>query len=184
MSSTDTGLLADRYAGALFELAEQHDALAALETDFAALTVMIAESADLDRLLKSPMIARKAQGAAIAALASKAEFHPLTQNFLGLLARNRRLFALTSVISAFRQRLARHRGEITAHVRTAASLSAAQKKSLAAALKKSVGQDVTLDIQIDPSLLGGLIAQIGSRMVDASLKTKLQQLTLALKGVR
>jgi F-type H+-transporting ATPase subunit delta len=184
VSSTDIGAIADRYATALFELADQNAALPAAETDLKALKAMIVESADLQRLLKSPVIARRDQGAAIAVLADKAGFNALTKNFLGLLARNRRLFALPGVIDAFLARLAAHRGEVTAHVTSAASLTAAQKKSLASALKKAVGKDVLLDLVVDPTLLGGIVAKIGSRMIDASLRTKLQQLTLALKGVR
>jgi F-type H+-transporting ATPase subunit delta len=184
VSSTDIGAIADRYAAALFELAEQNAALEAVESDLKALKAMIAESHDLQRLLKSPVIPRSQQGAAIGALAEKAGWHKLSRNFLGLLARNRRLFALPGVIDAYLARLAAHRGEVTAHVVSATSLTAAQKKSLSAALKKAVGQDVLLDLVVDPSLLGGMVAKVGSRMVDASLKTKLQQLTLALKGVR
>jgi F-type H+-transporting ATPase subunit delta len=184
VSSTDIGAIADRYAAALFELAEQNAALEAVESDLKALKAMIVGSPDLQRLLKSPVIPRGKQGAAIAALADKAGWQGLSKNFLGLLARNRRLFALPGVIDAFLARLAAHRGEVTAQIVSAAALTAAQKKSLSSALKKAVGKDVLLDLVVDPSLLGGMVAKVGSRMVDASLKTKLQQLTLALKGVR
>jgi F-type H+-transporting ATPase subunit delta len=184
LSSTDIGVLADRYAAALFELADQGDALPAIEADFVALKAMIAANADLQRLLKSPVIARKEQGAAIVAIAARAGWNDLTRNFLGLLAKNRRLFTLPAVIEAFQSRLAARRGEVTAQVASATALSAAQKKSLSSALKKALGQDVLLDLTVDPTLLGGLIAKVGSKMIDASLKTKLQQLTLALKGVR
>jgi len=184
VSSTDIGAIAERYAAALFELAEQEKALDTVEADLKALKAMTAESRDLQVMLKSPVIGRAEQGAAVAALADKAEWHKLTKNFLGVLARNRRLFALPGVIGAFLARLAAKRGEVTAKITSAAALSAAQKKSLTAALKKAMGQDVILDLEVDPSLLGGMVAQVGSRMIDASLKTKLQQLTLALKGVR
>ena len=184
MSSTDIGAIAERYAAALFELAEQEKALDTVEADLKALKAMIAESRDLQVMLRSPVIGRAEQGAAVAALADKAEWHKLTKNFLGLLARNRRLFALPGVIDAFLARLAAKRGEVTAKITSATALSAAQKKSLTASLKKAMGQDVLLDIEVDPSLLGGMVAKVGSRMIDASLKTKLQQLTLALKGVR
>ena len=184
MSSTDIGAIADRYAAALFELAEQEKALEAVEADLKSVKAMISESRDLQIVLKSPIIGRAEQGAAVTALATKAKWHGLTKNFLGLLARNRRLFALPGVIDAFLARLAAKRGEVTAKITSATALSAAQKKSLTAALKKAMGQDVLLDLEVDPSLLGGMVAKVGSRMIDASLKTKLQQLTLALKGVR
>ncbi len=184
MSSTDLGVLADRYAAALFELADSGDALPAVEADVIALKLMIAANADLERLLKSPVIARKEQGAAIVALATRAGWSDLTRNFLGLLAKNRRLFTLPAIIVAFQARLASRRGEVTAQVASASALTAAQKKSLSSALKKALGKDVLLDLTIDPTLLGGLVAKVGSKMIDASLKTKLQQLTLALKGVR
>jgi len=184
VSSTDIGAIADRYAAALFELAEQEKALEAVEADLKSVKAMISESRDLQIVLKSPIIGRAEQGAAVTALATKAKWHGLTKNFLGLLARNRRLFALPGVIDAFLARLAAKRGEVTAKITSATALSAAQKKSLTAALKKAMGQDVLLDLEVDPSLLGGMVAKVGSRMIDASLKTKLQQLTLALKGVR
>jgi F-type H+-transporting ATPase subunit delta len=184
VSSTDIGAIAERYAAALFELAEQNAALEKVEADLKALKAMIVSSRDLQTVLKSPVIARGHQGAAVAALADKAGWNDLTKKFLGLLAKNRRLFALPGVIDAFLARLAAHRGEVTAQVTSATALTATQKKSLAAALKKTVGKDVLLDLVVDPQLLGGMVAKVGSRMIDASLKTKLQQLTLALKGVR
>ena len=184
MSSTDIGAVADRYAAALFELAEQTAALEKVEADLKELKAMIAESRDLRMMLKSPVIARGRQGSAVFALADKAGWNELTKKFLGLLAKNRRLFALPGVIDAFLARLAAHRGEVTAQVISATALTAAQKKALSAALKKTAGKDVLLDLVVDPQLLGGLVAKVGSRMIDASLKTKLQHLTLALKGVR
>ena len=135
-------------------------------------------------MVSSPVISRKDQGNAIIALAEQAEWNVVTRNLLGLLAKNRRLFTISGVIDAFLARLATQRGEMTAQVTTAKALTAAQKKSLSAALKKALGKDVALDVTVDASLLGGLVAKVGSKMVDSSLKTKLQQLTLALKGVR
>ena len=184
MSSEAIGAIADRYSAALFALAEEKAATQAVEADLKALKTMLAESADLRRLVGSPVIARRDQGAAITALAGKAGWQELTRNFLGLLAKNRRLFAVSDVIDAFLARLAAARGEVTAQVTTAKTLTDAQKTSLSSALKQAVGKEVALDVTVDPSLLGGLIAKVGSKMVDASLKTKLQQLTLALKGVR
>ena len=184
MSSEAIGAIADRYSAALFALAEEKAAFEAVESDLKALKAMLVDSADLRRLVSSPVITRRDQGNAIVALAEKAGWNELTRNLLGLLAKNRRLFTVSGVIDAFLARLAALRGEVTAEVATAKALTAAQKKSLAAALKKVIGKDVALEVTVDPSLLGGLVAKVGSKMVDASLKTKLQQLTLALKGVR
>ena len=184
MSSEAIGAIADRYSAALFALAEEKAALEAVESDLKALKILLTESADLRRLVGSPVISRRDQGAAIVALAERAGWQVLTRNFLGLLAKNRRLFAVSGIVDAFLARLAAQRGEVTAQVTTAKALTAAQKKSLSASLKQAVGKDVTLDVTVDPSLLGGLVAKVGSKMVDASLKYKLQQLTLALKGVR
>jgi F-type H+-transporting ATPase subunit delta len=184
VSSTDIGAIADRYAAALFELAEQDAALQKVEADLKELKAMIGASRDLQIILKSPVVPRAQQGAAISALADKAGWNDLTRKFLGLVAKNRRLFALRAIVDAYLSRLAALRGEVTAEVTSATALTAAQKKSLSAALKSVVGKDVLLDLVVDPQLLGGMVAKIGSRMIDASLKTKLQQLTLALKGVR
>jgi len=184
VSSEAIGAIADRYSAALFALAEEKSAFEAVESDLKALKALLAESADLRRLVSSPVISRKDQGKAVIAIAQKAGWSDLTRNLLGLLAQNRRLFTISGVIDAFLARLAAQRGEVTAQVTTAKALTAAQKKSLAASLKKAVGKDVMLDVTVDASLLGGLVAKVGSRMVDSSLKTQLQQLTLALKGVR
>ena len=186
MASEATGVsgLAERYAAALFDLAEERKALDAVADDLRALRGLIDESADLRRLIRSPVLARAAQGSAIAALALRAEFQPITRNFLGLLAKNRRLFALPEVIRGFLAQLARRRGEVTAEVTVPQELSPAQREALGERLRTTVGRKVTVDIRIDPSLLGGLVVKLGSRMVDASLKSKLHRLQLAMKGVQ
>ncbi len=182
MSSKATGAIAERYSTALFELADESSSLDAIASDLKALKGMIAESADLQRLLSSPVIGRVGQSKAIVALAEQAAFSPLTRNFLGLLASNRRLYAIAVVTEAFLAKLAAKRGEVTADVISAIPLTKARTSAVAKALKTVVGHDVILDVTVDPALLGGMIVKIGSRMVDASLKTKLQHLTLALKG--
>jgi F-type H+-transporting ATPase subunit delta len=184
VSSQDHDALAERYSAALFDLAEQDTALPAVEADLKALKAMIAQSADLRRMLRSPALSRHSQEAALLALAELAGWSVLTRNFLGVVADNRRLFSLAAVIDAFLGRLAAHRGEVTAQVVSAVRLSATQRKSIAAALKKAVGQDVGLDLAVDSGLLGGMVISVGSTRIDASLATKLQQLALALKGVR
>jgi F-type H+-transporting ATPase subunit delta len=176
--------LAERYALALFELADEAKALDAVADDLRGLRTLIAESADLKRLIRSPVIARGAQAKAVAALAERAGMQTLTRNFLGLLARNRRLFALPEMISHYLATLARRRGEITAEVVAAQNLTPAQRDSLGEQLRRAVGQKVAVDLRVDPSLLGGLVVKLGSRMVDASLKSKLHRLEMAMKGVR
>ena len=183
MSSEATGAIAERYSAALFDLAEQRSALDSVAADLKTLKGMVAESDDLRRLLRSPVLARAEQQKAVAALAQKAGLSELTKNFLGLVAKNRRLFAVTGMIDAYLARLAAKRGEIAAEVASAVPLDESQVGAISAALKKVVGSNITLDVTVDPALLGGLVVKVGSRMVDGSLKTKLQHLQLAMKGV-
>jgi F-type H+-transporting ATPase subunit delta len=174
--------LAGRYATALFELARERDVLDATASDLGSLKAMLDESDALRRLVLSPVVAREDQGRAMAALVERAGLGELTGNFVGLLAGNRRLFGLTDMIAAYETLLAAHRGEVTAEVISARPLSEAQAAAVAAALKSVVGSDVRLTASVDESLLGGLVVKLGSQMVDASLKAKLQSLELAMKG--
>jgi F-type H+-transporting ATPase subunit delta len=181
--ATGEGGLAERYATALFALADERRALDAVAGDLASMRALLAESADLRRMIRSPVIARGEQGRAIAALAERAELQQITRNFLGLLAKNRRLFALPEMIRHFLAELARRRGEVTAEIAVAQELSPAQKERITAEIARAAGQKVTLDIRVDPSLLAGLTVRLGSRLVDASLKSKLHRLEMAMKGV-
>lgn len=185
MSSDTVGNkgLADRYAAALYDLADDRKALDQVATDLRSLQAMLDASADLRRFVFSPVLSRDDQRKGLTALADKAGLSPLTLNFLGLVASNRRLFALSAMIRAYLARLAAARGEVTAEVVSAASLTEVQASALAAALKQVVGKDVTVEARVDPSILGGLIVKVGSRMVDSSVRTKLQRLQLAMKGV-
>ncbi len=176
--------LADRYAAALFDLADERKALDAVAGDLHSLRAMLRESADLRRLVRSPVLSREAQGKAVAALAETAQLSALTRNFLGLLAQNRRLFALSEMITGYLHRLAEARGEVTAHVVSAQELSPQQRDAVNEQLRKAVGRKVAVDIEVDPGLLGGLVVRVGSRMVDASLRSKLNRLQLAMKGVQ
>lgn len=175
--------LGERYATALYELADEQKALDDVAADLRALRGLIDESADLRRLIRSPVVTRADQGKAIAALAERAGFQSLVRNILGLLARNRRLFVLPQVIEAYLAELAARRGEVTAEVIAAQALTEAQRQMLDEKLRRAVGGKVTIELRVDPSLLGGLIVKLGSRMVDASLSSKLQRLQLAMKGV-
>ena len=183
MPSETIGVIAERYATALFTLADGQSQLDVVASDLKSLKAMIRDSVDFQRLLDSPVLTRAEQGKAIAALAAAAKFNALTANFLGLLAKNRRLFSLPAMIDCFLGLLAAKRGEISAKVASAVELSAAQISALEAAIKSAFGGNVAIDVSVDPSLLGGLVVKVGSRMVDSSLKTKLQHLKLAMKGV-
>jgi F-type H+-transporting ATPase subunit delta len=186
VASETTGVsgLAERYAAALFDLADERKALDAVAGDLGALRGLLRESADLRRLIRSPVLSRAEQAKAVATLAERAQFQPITRNFLGLLAQNRRLFALPEMIDGFLSQLAARRGEVTAQVVAAQELTPAQREAVGEQLRKAVGQKVAVDIKVDPGLIGGLVIKVGSRMVDASLKSKLHRLQLAMKGVQ
>lgn len=186
MSSKTIGAtgLAGRYAKALFELAQAEDQLDRVAGDLKDLNAMIGESGDLLRLIGSPVLSRKEQGKAMARLVEKAEMCDLTRRYVGVVAENRRLFALPAMILAYLHMLAAHRGEATAEVVSAMKLTDKQMDAVGASLKKAVGSEVAIDAHVDPGLLGGLIVKVGSRMVDSSLRTKLQQLRLAMIGAR
>jgi len=182
-SKSATGGLAARYASALFDLAESEKSIDAVTSDLNQLSNMIADSGDLNRLLRSPVITREDKGRAMAALAEKASFNDLTRRFICVVADNNRLFVVADMIAAFRKILASYRGEATAEVVSATKLSDNQLKALTDQLKKAVGSKVAVDASVDPELLGGLVVKVGSRMVDSSLRTKLQQLRLAMIGI-
>lgn len=185
MASEGTGVseLAARYAAALFELADEQKALDQTASDLDRLKQMLGESDDLRRLVRSPVLSRAEQGNAMAALMEAAGISPLTRNFVGLVARNRRLFALPAMIRAFLAELARRRGELTAQVTAARPLSEAQHSALVDTLKRAIGSKVSINVTVDPSLIGGMIVKVGSRMIDSSVRTKLAKLQLAMKGV-
>jgi F-type H+-transporting ATPase subunit delta len=174
--------LAGRYAVALFELAREQDALDPVAGDLESLRAMLAASADLVRLIKSPVVSREDQARALEALAERAGLNDLTRRFLGLLAQKRRLFALPEIIDGYVAMLAEHRGEVGAELVSAVPLSEEQVAAIREKLAAWAGKEVRLASTVDPALLGGLIVRLGSRMIDASLRTKLHQLELAMKG--
>ena len=182
-AKTVSATLAERYATALYELADEAKSLDAVADDLRAVRGLLAESEDLTRLVRSPSVSRDEQAKAIDAVAKSAGFDDLTRRFLGVLAVNRRLFALKGIGQAFLDELARRRGEVTAHVTSAAALSAEQAEALGDQLRKAMGSKVQIETQVDPGLLGGMIVRVGSRMVDSSLRTKLAKLQLAMKGM-
>ena len=174
--------LSGRYATALFELARDSKALPKVEASLAAVRQALDESADFKALTTSPLIQRGAAANAIAAAAGVLKLDATTTNFLGVLAQNRRLNQLPQIIRAFRTLAARHRGETTAEVVSAHPLDADQVEALKQQLRTRVGGDVTVDLSVDPSLLGGLVVKIGSQMIDSSIKTRLNTLAQAMKG--
>lgn len=175
--------VAERYAGSLFELAAQTNAVAEVEKNLGRFEELLEGSADLDRLMKSPVFSAEDQLRAISAIADKARIGGLVGNFLRVVAKNRRLFAVPGMIRAFRRIAAEQRGEVAAEVTSAHALTQAQQTELKATLKSVAGKDVSIAVTVDPSLLGGLVVKMGSRQIDTSLKTKLNSLKLALKEV-
>jgi F-type H+-transporting ATPase subunit delta len=183
--ASDTSLaagLAGRYATALYELADEAKQLDAVAADLARIRAMIDESEELRRMMSSPLISRAQQAKSIDALVEQAGIGDLTRRFVRTVAGNRRLFGLRSVIDAFNRMLAERRGELTAEVTSAKPLSPQQAEAVNAALRGAVGRKVSMDLKVDPKLLGGLRVKVGSRLVDASLASKLQRLQLAMKG--
>ncbi len=171
-----------RYAAALFELATEENSADEVGAGLASLQTMLSGSAELQRLVRSPVFAADQQQAALEALCKKAGIAGLAANFVQLLARNRRLPALQGAISAYQFLVSEAKGEAVADVVSAEKLTVQQLKDLKAALKDSIGRDVQLITKVDKSILGGLIVKVGSKMMDNSLKTKLQNLKIAMKG--
>ena len=170
-----------RYATALFELARDEKSIDAVKADLDKFDAMLSESADLKRLVRSPVFAADAQSKALSAVLDQAGITGTSANFLKVLTANRRLFAVSDVIRAFRALVARFKGEASAEVTVAEPLSDKNLDALKAALKSVSGKDVTLNVKVDPSIIGGLVVKLGSRMVDSSLRTKLNSIKNAMK---
>ena len=177
-----TAGVAGRYASALFGLAQEQSRLDEVDRDLGKFRSLLDASSDLKRLVNSPAFAAEDQQRALKAVMDWAAIGATTGNFLGVVARNRRLFAAEDMIKTFRQLIAHHRGEVAAEVKSAIALTDEQLAALKAKLKSTFGKDVRLDAKVDPSLLGGLVVKIGSRMFDSSLRTKLSNLKVVLKG--
>jgi F-type H+-transporting ATPase subunit delta len=174
--------LAGRYATALFGLARDENQIDAVTRSLDTLEAAITESADFRALTTSPLVGRAEAGKAIRALTPTLGIDPTTAKFIGVLADNGRLSELKSVIKAVRQLAAGHRNETTAEITSAFPLDDKQVAALKGNLKTRIGRDVVIDAKVDPSLLGGLVVRLGSQMIDASIKTKLNNLALAMKG--
>jgi len=170
-----------RYAQALFDLALETGRLDAVRADLKSLKAAWIDSADLRRLAISPVIASEDQVKGLVAIADKARFDPTTKNFLGLLAQNGRAKDLPAVIAGFERLYSSHNGVVAAEIVSAVPLSAAQTKTIQSALSTALGKAPEVTARVDPSILGGLKVKVGSKLFDASLKTKLDQMKFALK---
>jgi F-type H+-transporting ATPase subunit delta len=172
--------IAKRYALAFFALAKEQGKIDLIAADLSALQGILAQSADFTKFTVNPSLRRQAQADVLAAIGDKAQFDLLSKNFLGTLALKRRLAILPHIISAVQAEIALHKGEITAEVTAAETLTAQQIDAIAAALKKSLGKTVQVQVKLDASLIGGLVVKVGSQLIDSSVKTKLARLHRAL----
>ncbi|MBI3703704.1 MAG: F0F1 ATP synthase subunit delta [Rhizobiales bacterium] len=177
--------MAGRYATALFELALENKAVDAVKKDLEAFDAMVEGSADLNRLVRSPVFGADEQLKALSAILDKAKIKGLAANFLRVITANRRLFAAREMIRGYRALVARHKGEVSAQITVAEKLSDKNLAALKSALKSVTGgKDIDLDVKVDPTIIGGLVAKVGSRMVDSSLRTKLNAIKFAMKEAR
>lgn len=185
MAAQDSVLtqIARPYASALFDIANSSNSIPQVEAGLNAIASLAADSEDFSRFLRSPVINADQKAAAIHAILEKAKADKTVANFVSVVARNGRLFALPAIISAFRERASEARGEVTADVTSAGPLTAEQVATLADTLKAKIGKSVTLNQHVDPSLIGGLVVKVGSQMIDSSLKTKLTAMKIAMKEV-
>jgi F-type H+-transporting ATPase subunit delta len=174
--------LAGRYATALFSLAQDKKAIDGVGASLASLGKALRDSGDFKTLTTNPLVSRDDATKGVAAVAKAMQIDKISSNFLGVLAQNRRLAELGSVIASFNALAAAHRGEATADVTSAHKLEAAQVTALKKQLKAKVGRDVAVNLNVDPTILGGLIVKIGSQMIDSSIKTRLNTLAVAMKG--
>ena len=176
--------MAGRYATALFDLACETNAIDQVQADLKAFATLVASSPDLMRLVRSPVFSTDEQAKALDAILDKASISGVARNFLRVITANRRLFAVDQIIRGFNRRVAAHKGEVTAQVTVAEELNDARMNDIRAALREVTGKDVQIDINVDPSIIGGLKVKLGSRMVDASLRTKLNSIKIAMKEAR
>ena len=175
--------MAGRYANALFELALENNAIDAVAGDLERFDRLVVESADLARLVRSPVFGADEQARALSGVLERAGIDGIAAKFLMLVTANRRLFAVRDMIKGHRALVARHKGELTAQVTVAEALSDAHRTAIKDALEGITGKDVGLDVNVDPAIIGGLVVQLGSRMVDSSLRTKLNSIKHAMKEV-
>jgi F-type H+-transporting ATPase subunit delta len=177
--------MAGRYATALFELALEQKAIDAVKNDLDQFDALVSANPDLARLVRSPVFGADEQLKALSAILDKAGIEGIAANFLRVIATNRRLFAVRDMIRGYRTLVARHKGEVTAEVTVAEQLSDNNLDALKSALKSVTGgKDIDLAVKIEPAIIGGLIVKLGSRMIDSSLRTKLNAIKFAMKEAR
>ena len=176
--------MAGRYATALFELANETKAIDQVQGDLKAFASLVASNPDLMRLVRSPVFSADEQAKALDAVLDKASISGVARNFLRVITANRRLFAVDQIIRGFNAMVASHKGEVTAQVTVAAPLNDVRMNEIRETLKQVTGKDVQVDVNVDPSIIGGLKVKLGSRMVDASLRTKLNSIKFAMKEAR
>jgi F-type H+-transporting ATPase subunit delta len=175
-------IIAARYASALFDIADERHALDGIAGDLEKLKALLGDNAELRSALRNPLYSKEAQGKAVAEIGKAAGLSPLVLNFLGVLAKNRRLFALGAIADAFLAELARRRGQMSVDVTSAQALSPEQTERLTEKLNQTLAAKVRVNAKVDPSLLGGLVVKIGSRLIDSSIRTKLIGLERIMKG--
>ncbi len=176
-----SGEVAKRYVSALIDLAENAGRLKDVEKDFGAIRTLIDESPEFRLLILSPALGKDRQAVAVQAVSKKAGFHKLTQNFLGVIAQNGRLNALPAMLETFTVMLAERRGEIRAQIETAFALTSAQEKALSESIAATVGKKVSLDVSVNADLIGGMVVRVGSRMIDNSVKRRLERLRMSMR---
>ena len=182
-STSLTAGAAGRYATALFELAGESDQREQAEADLGTLQQALKDSADLDQLIRNPMYTREQQGKAMAAVCDAMSLSPLVRNVVGLMATKRRLFAMPEMIAGYQALMADLRGEMSADVTSARPMSDAQIEALSEQIKKATGKDVKLNVTVDEAIIGGLVVKVGSRMIDTSIRSRLNNLQNAMKEV-
>ena len=175
--------IAARYATAVYDLAKDGKKVKAIEADLGTLSDAMADSSDFNALIHSPIYSRDEQGTAIAALAKKMKLSPIMANTLALMATKRRLFVLPQLVVALRAAIAEDNGEVTAEVTSATALTKAQSDSLSKTLKAKLGKTVTINATVDETLIGGLVVKVGSKMIDTSIRSKLNSLQNSMKEV-
>ena len=175
--------IAARYATAVYDLAKDGKKVKAIEADLGTLSDTMADSSDFNALIHSPIYSREEQGTAIAALAKKMKLSPIMANTLALMATKRRLFVLPQLVVALRVAIAEDNGEVTADVTSAKTLTKTQSDSLSKTLKAKLGKTVTINAIVDETLIGGLVVKVGSKMIDTSIRSKLNSLQNAMKEV-
>jgi F-type H+-transporting ATPase subunit delta len=176
--------MAGRYATALFELAREADEIDAVKTNLERFDALVAESADLERLVRSPVYSADEQLQAVSAVLDRAGIGGVAARFVKLVTTNRRLFAVRDMVRGFREMVAQHKGQATAEVTVAEALKDDHVAALRNALKAVSGKDIELDITVDPAIIGGVVVKLGSRMIDSSLRTKLNSIKHAMKEAR